>query len=223
MQVNTAKELVRLRIALFIGALIVACFMVADFLLLPSALHQVYLYDRLFIQIPIILIAIVLSFWRHFSHYRAYIFTTLLVALTYSNYLVIWVCWQEYQFAFPYEGTILYAFYCVFALGIPFRFAITSAVINVIGFIVVMWLAPAYGDRMPISVGFVAASLFTCSYAKYRLDRSLTLLKKPMIALPSLVSSTPYQIYSTGVLCAIKAKTCWPLQSVTRCHWQLSC
>ena len=32
MQVNTAKELVRLRIALFIGALIVACFMVADFL-----------------------------------------------------------------------------------------------------------------------------------------------------------------------------------------------
>ncbi|MEQ3638169.1 MAG: GGDEF domain-containing protein [Alteromonas sp.] len=191
MQANKAKERVRLRIALIIGALIVACFMVADFFLLPKPMHQIYLYDRLFVQIPIILVALVLSFWRHFSHYRAYIFTTLLVALTYSNYWVIWVCWQEYQFAFPYEGTILYAFYCVFALGIPFRFAITSAVINVIGFIVVMWLAPAYGDRMPISVGFVAASLFTCSYAKYRLDRSLTLLKKTNDRLTKLSKFDP--------------------------------
>ena len=191
MQANKAKEQVRLRIALMIGALIVACFMVADFSLLPSEMHQIYLYDRVFVQIPIILITMVLSFWRHFSRYRAYILTTLLVALTYSNYWIIWICWREYQFAFPYEGTILYAFYCVFALGIPFRFAITSAVLNVIGFVVVMWFAPAYGDRMTISVGFVAASLFTCSYAKYRLDRSLLLLKQTNDRLTKLSKFDP--------------------------------
>lgn len=189
--ITKAKDLIRLRVALVIGALIVACFMVADFLLLPSTMHSLYTYDRLFIQIPIIFAVVLLSFWRRFEYYQAYIFTALLVLLTYSNYWLILVCWQEFQFAFPYEGTILYAFYCVFALGIPFRFAITSAVINIAGFIVLMWLAPAYGDRMPISIGFVAASLFTCSYAKYRLDSSLSLLKKTNDRLTKLSKFDP--------------------------------
>ncbi|GFD95597.1 hypothetical protein KUL156_11140 [Alteromonas sp. KUL156] len=41
-----------------------------------------------------------------------------------------------------------------------------------------MWVAPVYGDRVPISAAFVSGSLFICAYARYRLDRSVRKLKE---------------------------------------------
>lgn len=177
-KLNKSTELVRLRIALIIGACLVVAFMGADILLLPNDMYELYLFDRLFVQVPIIALAITFSFWRHFSHYKAYVFAILLVALSFSNYWLIWVCWTEFGFVFPYEGTILYAFYCVFALGIPFKLALIANALSIVGFIWLMWLAPVYGDRVTISSAFVAGSLFICAYAKYRLDRTLSMLKE---------------------------------------------
>ena len=175
---NRPSELRRLRIALIIGAVLVLLFMAADLVLIPSSMFELYIFDRLLLQFPIVIAVIVLSFWRDFIRYRAYIFAGLLVALSYSNYWLIWVCWEEHNFIFPYEGTILYAFFCVFALGIPFKLAIAANVINIFGFLGLMWLAPVYGDRVLISAAFVTGSLFICVYAKYRLDRSVRKLKE---------------------------------------------
>ena len=103
-------------------------------MLLPSSMYELYIFDRLLLQFPIILVVVVLSFWRRFIQHRAYIFAGLLIALSYSNYWLIWVCWEEHSFIFPYEGTILYAFFCVFALGIAFKLALAANVINILGF-----------------------------------------------------------------------------------------
>ncbi|APD87855.1 GGDEF domain-containing protein [Alteromonas sp. Mex14] len=178
MRFNKPSELRRLRIALIIGAVLVLVFMAADLLLLPSSMYQLYIFDRLLIQFPIILTVIAISYWRKFIQYRAIVFATLLVALSYSNYWLIWVCWTEHDFIFPYEGTILYAFFCVFALGIPFKLAITVNLVNILGFLGLMWVAPVYGDRVPISAAFVSGSLFISVYARYRLDRSVQMLKQ---------------------------------------------
>ena len=178
MQINRPSELVRLRIALIIGAVLVLAFMVADLMLLPSSMYDLYIFDRLLLQLPIILLVVFVSYWRRFIQYRAFVFVGLVIALSYSNYWLIWVCWNEHNFIFPYEGTILYAFYCVFALGIPFKLAIAANVINIFGFFALMWIAPVYGDRVPISAAFVAGSLFICVYARYRLDRSVRMLKE---------------------------------------------
>lgn len=177
MKLNKASELIRLRIALIIGACLVVGFMVADYMLLPSTMHELYTFDRLLLQLPIILVMVIASYWRKFTHYKHYFFTLLWIALTFSNYWLIWVCWAEFKFVFPYEGTILYAFYCVFALGISFKLALLASAINVAGFFVLMYIAPVYGDRVLISAAFVGGSLFVCAYAKYRLDRSVALLE----------------------------------------------
>lgn len=177
-KLNKSTELVRQRIALIIGACLVVAFMGADILLLPSNMYELYLFDRLFVQVPIIALIVTMSFWRQFTHYKAYIFTVLLVALSFSNYWLIWACWKEFGFVFPYEGTILYAFFCVFALGIPFKLAFIANALIILGFVGLMWLAPVYGDRVTISSAFVAGSLFICAYAKYRLDRTLSMLKE---------------------------------------------
>jgi len=116
-QINKPRELLLLRIALIIGAVLVLAFMATDLMLLPRSMYELYIFDRLLLQFPIILVVFVLSFWRRFTQHRAYIFAGLLIALSYSNYWLIWVCWEEHSFIFPYEGTILYAFFCVFALG----------------------------------------------------------------------------------------------------------
>lgn len=178
MKLNKASELIRLRIALIIGGCLVASFMVADYMLLPADMHQLYTFDRLLLQLPIIFLMVVGTYWRGFAQYKHYLFTFLLIALTYSNYWLIWVCWQDFKFDFPYEGTILYAYYCVFALGIPFKMALMASTVNVIGFAVLMYIAPVYGDRVLISTAFVGGSLFVCAYAKYRLDRSVALLEE---------------------------------------------
>jgi len=178
LKLNRASELIRLRIALIIGGCLVASFMVADYMLLPADMHQLYTFDRLLLQLPIIFLMVAGSYWRGFAQYKHYFFTFLLIALTYSNYWLIWVCWHNFKFDFPYEGTILYAYYCVFALGIPFKMALMASTVNVIGFAVLMYIAPVYGDRVLISTAFVGGSLFVCAYAKYRLDRSLTLLEE---------------------------------------------
>ncbi len=178
MQINKPSELLRLRIALIIGAVLVLAFMAADLMLIPHSMYELYVFDRLLLQLPIVLVVVVLSFWRKFIQYRACTFAALLIALTYSNYWLIWVCWEEHNFIFPYEGTILYAFYCVFALGITFKLALAANVINILGFFGLMWVAPVYGDRVPISMAFVLGSLFICVYARYRLDRSVHMIKE---------------------------------------------
>lgn len=171
------RELNRLRYALAIGAALVCLFIGADLALLPAPLTALYLVNRLLIQLPIVLITLALSFHSGFHARKHWLFTTVLIALTFSNYWLIYDSWRQHGFSFPYEGTILYAFYCIFALGIPYRYALFAAVVNSVGFISLMLLEPVYDDRVMISTAFVIGSLFIAVYAKYRLDSMMHLLR----------------------------------------------
>ena len=170
------KEIVRLRLALIVGALLLCCFVWADIVLVPTKLHALYFYNRFTYQLPIIVAIIAFSFTRYFYANRFLILTLLMVLLTYTNYWLIYQLWERSEFVFPYEGTILYAFYCVFALGINYRLAILASTVNALGFVGLMVIAPVYGERVFISAAFVTGSLFICAYAKYRLDYAISLL-----------------------------------------------
>ena len=84
MQINRPSELKRLRIALIIGAVLIVVFMTADLMLLPSTMYELYIFDRLLLQLPIVFAVVVASYWRKFIQHRAYVFAGLLAALTYS-------------------------------------------------------------------------------------------------------------------------------------------
>jgi diguanylate cyclase (GGDEF)-like protein len=177
------KEVLRIRLALIIGALLITLFVITDLDLLSASQHSAYLQNRFLIQIPLILVVFAFSFTPYFLKIKHVVFASIMVALTFANYHVIYLNWHIYGFAFPYEGTILYAFYCVFALGLAYQLALVASVLCISGFIVLMIEAPAYGDRVMISIAFVAASLFICAYAKYRLDKmvlQLTLTNKKL-------------------------------------------
>jgi len=182
-RLSEQREVLKVRLALIIGALLIAVFVITDLDLLPAPQQNAYLQNRFLIQIPLILIAFAFSYSPYFQKTKHWVFATILVTLTFTNYYVIYVNWLLYNFAFPYEGTILYAFYCVFALGLAYQFALAASVLCIGGFIALMSVAPAYGDRVMISTAFVAASLFICAYAKYRLDKMvlrLTLSNKKL-------------------------------------------
>jgi|TARA_B110000211_G_scaffold62534_1_gene71210 diguanylate cyclase (GGDEF)-like protein len=189
--VTKHKEILRLRVALIIGALLLASFILADMVLLPSPLYEFYLQNRLLYQIPVIFAVIALSFSKFFYAARSWIFAGLMVMLTFANYVLIYQSWVLYEFAFPYEGTILYAFYCVFALGVTYKLALAASTISIAGFIGLMVIAPVYGDRVMISTSFVVGSLFICAYAKYRLDRIVILLKSTNKKLNTLSREDP--------------------------------
>ena len=190
------KEIVRLRLALIIGAVLLCCFVWADIVLVPNELHALYLYNRFTCQLPIIVAIIVFSFTRYFYPNRFLILTLLMVLLTYTNYWLIYQLWARSGFVFPYEGTILYAFYCVFALGINYRLAILASTVNALGFIGLMIIAPVYDERVFISAAFVTGSLFICAYAKYRLDYAISLLASTNEKLATLSRVDPL----TGLL-----------------------
>jgi hypothetical protein len=93
------------------------------------------------------------------------------LGLTYSNYHLIHVLWERAEFSFPYEETLLYAFFGFFVLGMKFRYALCLLLLSSLGFIGQMLLEPVYGDRTFMNVGFVAGSLSIGAIGRHRLDR----------------------------------------------------
>ena len=60
--VSPHKETVRLRLALIVGALLICGFMWADIVLLPDNLHDTYFFNRLYFQVPTIVLVVGLSY-----------------------------------------------------------------------------------------------------------------------------------------------------------------
>ena len=95
------KEVLRIRLALIIGALLITLFVITDLDLLSASQHSAYLQNRFLIQIPLILIAFAFSYSPYFQKTKHWVFATILVTLTFTNYYVIYVNWLLYNFAFP--------------------------------------------------------------------------------------------------------------------------
>ena len=167
------SDLARLRLFILMGGVLIALFMIGDLALLPAELEQSYLANRLFAQLPIVFALLAFSFHPLFLRFKQPAVLVATVALTYANYFLIFRCWQLAGFSFPYEGTLLYAFFGFFVLGMNFGYALALMLLSSLGFLALMLVHPVYGDRTMINAGFVLASLFVGVIGRHRLDHFL--------------------------------------------------
>lgn len=188
---TTELDQARLRRAVILGPVIIAAFMVADMSLLPPSLYGIYLENRLLYQMPVVVSVVAGVFQKPVEPYLKLLFSLLLLWLCFTNFALIHRCWTHFQFAFPYEGTILYAFFCVFALRIPYKYTFFCCVFILGGFLYLLYVNAVYGERGPISAAFVAGGLFICVYARYRIDRSLQRMRSINNALKKLSTLDP--------------------------------
>lgn len=164
------SETARVRLFITIGGVLIALFMIGDLELLPVELEAAYLTNRLFVQLPLVVALLAFTFHPRFPEFRQPAFLLTVMALTYANYYLIYLCWARAGFSFPYEGTLLYAFFGFFVLGMAFRYAVALMLLSSLGFSALMVAHPVYGNFTLISAGFVLASLFIGVIGRHRLD-----------------------------------------------------
>lgn len=164
---DPAMPIGRTRLSVLIGAALILLFMIADLELLPAGLHDVYVFNRLAIQLPLVLALLAFSFHSAFHRFWPVAVLLTIVGLTYANYGLIYQCWVKASFNFPYEGTLLYAFFGFFVIGLSFRYALALMLVSSIGFIALTAALPIYGDRTAIANGFVVGSLFIGVIGRY--------------------------------------------------------
>ncbi len=167
------SDLVRLRLFVLTGGVLIALFMIGDLELLPAELERSYVGNRLFVQLPTVFALLAFSFHPLFPRFKQSAVLVATLVLTYANYYLIYRCWQLAGFSFPYEGTLLYAFFSFFVLGLNFRCALALMLLSSFGFLGLMLVYPVYGDLTMINAGFVLASLFIGVIGRHRLDHLL--------------------------------------------------
>ncbi|MBD3584188.1 GGDEF domain-containing protein [Salinimonas sp. HHU 13199] len=188
---NPELEHARLRRAVILGPVIIGVFMLADMSLLPPLLYGIYLENRLLYQLPVVALVVAGVFQKPVEPYLKLLFSLLLLWLSFTNFALIHRCWTQFQFAFPYEGTILYAFFCVFALRIPYKYTFFCCIFILSGFLFLLYSNAIYQERGPISAAFVAGGLFICVYARYRIDRTLQRMRSINSELKKLSTLDP--------------------------------
>jgi diguanylate cyclase (GGDEF)-like protein len=158
---------------LIIAAILVLSFMMADLAMLPESLHQIYIINRAALQSLAVLALFALSFWKQFQHYYQITLALLLIWMSYVNYAFIIKAWQLEQFSFPYEGTLLYAFFGFYVLRLSFRHAIYVLLATTIGFFYVVHNYPVYGEKNFVSLGFVFSSQLIGLVGLYNLRKTI--------------------------------------------------
>ncbi|MEE4296971.1 MAG: GGDEF domain-containing protein [Wenzhouxiangella sp.] len=167
------RDLWALRLSILIGGLLIALFMIGDLQLVPESLTSLYFSNRAFVQLPLIALVLLLTFHPRFSSIAQPVFFVGILGLTYTNFILIFLAWTKEGFSFPYEGTLLYAFFGYFVLGLKFKYALAIMLLSTAGFLLLMLKHPVYGEYTFMNVGFVAGSLFIGVLARFRLDKTL--------------------------------------------------
>ena len=171
------RDLLLLRLSILIGGILIAGFMIGDLQMIPSEVAGAYITNRVLVQLPIVFVLLASTFHPRFSQFSQVAFVLGILGLSYANFYLIHVCWQRIGYSFPYEGTVLYAFFGFFVLGMKFQYALWLMLLSSSGFSGLMALEPVYGDRTFMNVGFVVGSLFIGVIGRHRLDRLLGALK----------------------------------------------
>jgi diguanylate cyclase (GGDEF)-like protein len=174
----SSRDMHLLRLSMLTGGILITLFMIGDLQMLPEKLVDPYVTNRVLLQLPVVILLLAFSFHRRFSEFAQWAFFIAILCLSYANYYLIHLAWERAAFSFPYEGTLLYAFFGFFVFGMKFRFALWVMVMSSLGFICLMLLQPVYGDRTFMNVGFVVGSLFIGVIGRHRLDRLLGKLEE---------------------------------------------
>ncbi|TYC57709.1 GGDEF domain-containing protein [Marinobacter sp. BW6] len=170
---TSSRDILLLRLSILVGGVLIALFMIGDLQLIPRELAGAYITNRALVQLPILASLLAATFFPKFRNFAQTAFLGTVLALTYANYYVIHVSWAQAGFSFPYEGTLLYAFFGFFVFGMKFYYALTAMLLSSLGFIGLMLLDPVYGERTWMNAGFVVGSLFIGVIGRHRIDRLL--------------------------------------------------
>jgi diguanylate cyclase (GGDEF)-like protein len=168
-----SRDMLMLRLSIVVGGILISLFMIGDLQLIPPGLASSYITNRALIQLPILAGLLAFTFAPQFLRFAQMAFLATVLSITYANYYLIHVAWEQTAFSFPYEGTLLYAFFGFFVFGMKFYYALTAMLISSAGFVGLMLLDSVYGERTWMNAGFVAGSLFIGVIGRHRIDRLL--------------------------------------------------
>lgn len=171
------RNVLMLRLSIVVGGILIALFMIGDLQLLPPGLADAYITNRVLIQLPILGGLLAFTFFPQFLQFAQAAFLVTVLSITYANYYMIHLAWEQAAFSFPYEGTLLYAFFGFFVFGMTFRYALITMLLSSLGFVGLMLLDFVYGERTWMNAGFVAGSLFIGVIGSYRIDQLLEQLE----------------------------------------------
>ena len=152
---QSSLSLKQIRLLIIIGTSLLAAFMVADLALLPENLTGVYVQSRVAMQFPLCGLFLLCSFHPSFLKYYQIILSIIMLGIVYINYWLIVTCWQLAQFAFPYEGTVMYSLFTLFVFRLSFKYGIIFSAIVIIGFATMTFILPIYGEQNSVNLGFV--------------------------------------------------------------------
>ena len=162
-----------LRWIMLVGAAMMAVFIFIDLAIVPDELTREYLISRLALQIPALLLLLLYTFHRTYEQYQQSALLLAMVVITYANYWLIQQSWMQAEFAFSYEGTLLYTFFGFFVMRMNFKFGITYVLLSLIGFGALVLSYPIYGEYNFVNLGFVAMAQSICLVGLFTLTRSL--------------------------------------------------
>lgn len=185
------QELFLIRLATLIGGVLIMLFLLGDLQILPEDLSEVYFRNRVFVQLPILFALLAFTYHQRFFQYAQPAFLLTVLGLTYANYYFIYVAWERAAFSFPYEGTLLYAFFGFYVFGLRFGYSLWVMILSSLGFIGLMALDPVYGDRTAMKAGFVVGSLFIGAIGRYRIDSLISKLEAANKTLLTLSTVDP--------------------------------
>lgn len=162
-----------LRWVLLIGSVMITAFVIIDLAILPHSLQSDYLISRFGVQLPSVLLLLAFTFNKDFEKYQQIALLLTVVIVTFANYWVIQQGWIKAQFAFSYEGTLLYTFFSFFVLRLTFKFGILYVLLSLLGFGALVSFYPIYGVYNSVNFGFVAMAQSICLVGLYTLTKSL--------------------------------------------------
>lgn len=183
------SKIARVRWLLSMAILIMMGFMVIDLGMLPDEVKAAYIRNRLLYQVPVVGVMIALTWVNVSRMFLEQWFAFSVVLITVLNYYFIYLCWIRTGFAFPYEGTFVYALFLFFIMGIHARIALWVAIVNSTSFTALMIVMPIYGDKSLASAGFVVVSLLLACLARYQIDALIDRLDKTNARLETLSST----------------------------------
>ncbi len=155
---------------LFVALAFVIVFIFIDKLQIPEEAFPVYLWNRLLFQVLPISIGICLTFIKDYT--KIYQPTLFIISslVSISNIYVIAVIWEASNFAFDFEGLMLYLVFYFFIARMNFKFAVIHAVIVILSFVLLVVNYPVYGEKGAVYIGFVISSYIIALIGVYKLQ-----------------------------------------------------
>ena len=171
--IESTLTLLQIRLLIIIGAALLGSFMFADLALLPSSLKPIYIQSRIYIQIPLCVVFLALSWHPAFLRQYQSILATIMLGVTFANFWLIIQCWQREGFSFPYEGTVMYSLFTLIVFRMSLRTGLCFSALVITSFGVLVLTYPIYGANSGVNFGFVVIGPVVGLISIYQVERVL--------------------------------------------------